>query len=59
MDFKKIGLSLLFSHIAIMIILVPVSAFLLVYSMVFVCKESVLEVISYVFSAYTLTVWCF
>lgn len=59
MDFKKIGLSLLFPHIAIMIILVPVSAFLLVYSMVFVGKESVLAVISYVFSAYTLTVWCF
>ena len=53
MDFKKIGLSLLFPHIAIMIILVPVSAFLLVYSMVFVGKESVLAVISYVFSAYT------
>ena len=27
MDFKKIGLALLFPHIAIMIILVPVSAF--------------------------------
>lgn len=59
MDFKKIGLALLFPHIAIMIILVPVSVSLLVYSMVFVGEESVLAVISYVLSAYTLTVWCF
>ena len=59
MDWKKIGKALLFPHIAIMIILVPVAAALLVYSMVFVGTESVIAYISYVLAAYTLTVWCF
>ena len=59
MDWKKIGKALLFPHIAIMILLVPVSTVLLVGSMVFVGTESVIAIISYVLAAYTLTVWCF
>ncbi len=59
MDLKKIYKALLFPHIAIMIVLLPISVFLLVYSMVFVGTESVLAIISYVISAYMLTVWCF
>ena len=59
MDWKKLGKALLFPHIAIMIILVPISAVLLVGSMVFVGTESVIAYISYVLAAYTLTVWCF
>ena len=59
MDWKKLGKALLFPHIAIMIILVPIAAVLLVGSMVFVGTESVIAYISYVFAAYTLTVWCF
>ncbi len=59
MDLKKIGKALLFPHIAIMIILVPVASVLLVGSMVFVGTESVIAIISYVLAAYTLTVWCF
>jgi len=59
MDLKKICRALLFPHIAVMIILVPVSTAFLVYSMVFVGTESVIAIISYVLSAYTLTVWCF
>ena len=59
MDWKKIGKALLFPHIAIMIILVPVATVLLVGSMVFVGTESVIAYISYVLAAYTLTVWCF
>ena len=35
MDWKKIGKALLFPHIAIMMVLVPVSTVFLVYSMVF------------------------
>ncbi len=59
MNWKKIGKALLFPHIAIMIILVPISAALLVWSMVFVGTESPIAIISYVIAAYTLTVWCF
>jgi len=58
MDWKKAGKVLLFPHIAIMIVLVPVATVLLVGSMVFVGTESVIAYISYVLAAYTLTVWC-
>ena len=56
MDWKKIGKALLFPHIAIMIVLVPIAAVLLVGSMVFIGTESPIAIISYVISAYTLTV---
>ena len=59
MDWKKLGKALLFPHIAIMIILIPIATVLLVGSMVFVGTESVIAIISYVLAAYTLTVWCF
>ena len=58
MDWKKLGKALLFPHIAIMIVLVPISIGLLVASMVFIGTESAIAYISYVLSAYTLTVWC-
>ncbi len=58
MDLKKLGKALLFPHIAIMIILVPVATVLLVGSMVFIGTESVIAIISYVLATYTLTVWC-
>ena len=59
MDLKKLGKALLFPHIAIMILLVPIATVLLVGSMVFVGTESVIAYISYVLAAYTLMVWCF
>ncbi len=59
MDWKKLGKALLFPHIAIMIILVPIATVFLVYSMVFLGTEWVAAIISYVLSAYTLAVWCF
>ena len=59
MDWKKTGKALLFPHIAIMIILVPVATVLLVGSMVFIGTESPIAIVSYVLAAYTLTVWCF
>ena len=58
MDWKKLGKTLLFPHIVIMISLVPLATVLLVGSMVFVGTESVIAIISYVLAAYTLTVWC-
>jgi hypothetical protein len=59
MDWKKLGKVLLFPHIALMILLVPVATVLLVGSMVFIGTESPIAIVSYVIAAYTLTVWCF
>ena len=59
MDPNKLGKALLFPHIAIMILLVPVATVLLVGSMVFIGTESPIAIVSYVIAAYTLTVWCF
>ena len=59
MDWKKIGKALLFPHIAIMILLLPIATVLLVGAMVFVGTESPVAIVSYVIAAYTLTVWCF
>lgn len=59
MNLKKIYKALLFPHIAIMILLLPIAIPLLVYSMVFVESDSAIAIVSYVIAAYTLTVWCF
>ena len=59
MNWKKLGKALLFPHIAVMMILIPVATAFLVYSMVFLGTESVIAIISYVLAAYTLTIWCF
>lgn len=59
MNFKKLVKALLFPHIAVMIILIPTAAAFLVYSLSILSPESVIAIISYVLSAYTLTVWCF
>lgn len=59
MDWKKIGKALLFPHIAIMILLVPIAAVSLVGSILFLGTESPIAILSYVIAAYTLTVWCF
>lgn len=58
MDWKKISKALLFPHIAIMVLLVPISTALLVFSMVFLGTETPLAYVSYVLAAYTLTIWC-
>ena len=50
--------ALLFPPLAIMILLIPTSIALLVTSMVCIGTESAVAMISYIVSAYTLTVWC-
>ncbi len=56
---KKILKAFLYPHIAIMILLFIVSIVLLVLSFLIFDSASVGAIISYVVSAYTLTVWCF
>lgn len=52
------GKHILFPHIAIMLILIPVAIVFLVYSMVFVGTDSIAAYLSYVLAFYTLVVWC-
>ncbi len=59
MIWKKLGKSLLYPHIALMILLVPIAAVMVSYSMVLAGTESAITIISYVLAAYALTVWCF
>jgi len=57
-DWKKLGKALLFPHIALLILLLPLSVVFLVYSMIYMGDSSPVSIMSYVLSAYTLTVWC-
>lgn len=57
MDWKKLGKAILFPHIAIMIVLLPVATVFLVYSLVFMGTESPIAIISYVLAFYTLLIW--
>lgn len=59
MNWKNIGKKLLFPHIAVMIMLIPVATAFLVYSMVVLGSTSPVAIVSYVIAAYTLAIWCF
>ena len=56
---KKLGKKLLFPHGAILILLVPISAAFLVYSMIFLGTEKPVTYVSYIFAFYTLMALCF
>ncbi len=55
---KKIFKALLFPHIAIMVLLIPLASAFLLYAMLKFDSETPIAIISYVLAAYTLTVWC-
>ena len=59
MNWKKLGKALIFPPIPLMILLIPLSVAFLACAVVLTGSESVPAIISYVLSAYTLTVWCF
>ncbi|MGN0166322.1 MAG: hypothetical protein ACI39R_09090 [Lachnospiraceae bacterium] len=54
----KICKALLFPHMAILLVLLPVATVMLIYSMTFMGTESLIAYISYGLSAYTFTIWC-
>ncbi len=58
MNAKKLTKALLFPHIAFLIFLIPSSTFALIYSMLYLPETNPFRIVSYVLSAYTLTVWC-
>ena len=55
---KKIGKALVFPHIAIVLIIVPFAFFLLGYAALFVPGMEIIHYVSYVASAYALTIFC-
>ncbi|MBQ8351463.1 MAG: hypothetical protein IJY20_05420 [Clostridia bacterium] len=55
---KNLGKACLFLPLALLILLTPVSVVLLVCAMVYAGSGSVLAILSYILSAYVLTVWC-
>lgn len=58
-DWKKIGLKLLYPHIAVIICLLPIAIAFLVLSLIFLGTESILSIFSYMLSFYVLLVICF
>ena len=58
-DWKKLGLSLLYPHLAVIICLLPISVAFLVYSLIYLGTESIVAIISYLLSFYVLLVICF
>jgi hypothetical protein len=56
---KKIGYKLLYPHILILILLVPIAIGLLVWSMLTLGTTHLISIISYVLAFYTLTIVCF
>lgn len=58
MKWKKAIKALLFPHIAAVVVLIPVSAVFLAYTMIKSPSQSPISIASYVLAAYTLTVCC-
>ena len=58
-DWKKLGLNLLYPHLAVIICLLPISVAFLVYSLIYLGTESIVAIISYLLSFYVLLVICF
>lgn len=56
---KKILHIFLYPHIVVPILLVPISVSLLIWSMLFLGTTHFISIVSYVLSAYTLTIVCF
>lgn len=57
-QFKKLLLKLLFPHIAIVILSVPIAAALLIYAFAYTDANLAVSYAGYVFSAYSLTIVC-
>ena len=58
MIWKKIGKALLFPHIAVLILLLPIATVTVIYSLINPDSNTIFIYGSYALSAYTLTIWC-
>ena len=59
MNWKRIGQALLYPHLAIIILFLPLSVSLLVFSLIYLDTTSAISIISYLFAFYMLVVICF
>ena len=59
LNWKKIGLNLLYPHLAVIICLLPISIAFLVFSLIYLGTESLLAILSYMLAFYVLLVICF
>ena len=58
-NWKKLGLSLLYPHLAVIICLLPISVAFLVFSLIYLGTESIIAITSYLIAFYVLLVICF
>lgn len=58
MNWKKLGITVLFPHISILFLLLPTGTVFLVYSMMTLPENSPVRITSYILAFYTLTIWC-
>ena len=58
-NWKKVGLNLLYPHIAVIILLTPIATVFLVCSLIYFNQTSILAILSYLLSFYVLMVVCF
>lgn len=58
MSIKRACRAIIFPHMALMLILAPISVVLLIYSLVFLGPDSPVAIACYVLAFYTLVVWC-
>ena len=59
MNWKKIGINLIYPHLAVIFCLLPISVAFLVLSLIFLDSTSLIAIISYLLSYYVLLVICF
>ena len=59
MNLKKFWLKLLYPHLAVILILLPISIAFLVFSLIYLSPTSIIGILSYLLSFYILLVICF
>ena len=58
MDYKKFFKCLLYPHVAIRIVLIPVSVICLVLALIHLKSDSIVAILTYLLAFYTLLIWC-
>lgn len=58
-NWKKVGLNLLYPHLAVIILLTPIAVAFLVCSLIYFNQTSIVAILSYLLSFYVLMVVCF
>ena len=59
LNWKKLGINLLYPHLAVIICLLPISVAFLTLSLIYLGTQSIIAIISYLLAFYVLVVICF